>query len=148
MGYGSRALELLNDYYNGKFANVREVDPAKASSASASNSGTPKSKKGKEAAVHKDEEGGAALLGETDVQPRKDLPPLLSKLDERLPERLHYLGVSFGLTQQLNKCVLSYFSQVIFFFKKKRFWKKSGYAPVYLRQTAVSHFIFYFIFFF
>jgi len=37
------------------------------------------------------------------VRPRKNLPPLLSKLSERLPERLHYLGVSYGLTQPLHK---------------------------------------------
>jgi len=38
------------------------------------------------------------------VRPRKNLPPLLSKLSERPPERLHYLGVSYGLTQPLHKC--------------------------------------------
>ncbi len=41
------------------------------------------------------------------------------KLSERKAERLNYLGVSFGLTSDLL-----------------RFWKKIGYVPVYLRQTA------------
>ncbi len=41
------------------------------------------------------------------------------KLSERKAERLQYLGVSFGLTSDLL-----------------RFWKKIGYVPVYLRQTA------------
>lgn len=41
------------------------------------------------------------------------------KLSERRAERLNYLGVSFGLTADLL-----------------RFWKKIGYVPVYLRQTA------------
>lgn len=37
----------------------------------------------------------------------------------RRPERLHYLGVSFGLTQQLYN-----------------FWHRAGFRPVYLRQSA------------
>jgi N-acetyltransferase 10 len=57
------------------------------------------------------------------LAPRKNLSPLLLKLSERKPERLHYLGVSFGVTEQLFK-----------------FWKNAGYIPVYLRQTAVRLF--------
>ncbi|RWS12857.1 N-acetyltransferase-like protein [Dinothrombium tinctorium] len=53
-----------------------------------------------------------------DVTPRKTLPPLLLTLKERKAERLDYLGVSYGLTADLL-----------------RFWKKSGFVPVYLRQT-------------
>jgi N-acetyltransferase 10 len=37
----------------------------------------------------------------------------------RKPIRLHYLGVSFGLTQQLYN-----------------FWQRAGYAPAYIRQSA------------
>lgn len=37
----------------------------------------------------------------------------------RKPIRLHYLGVSFGLTQQLFN-----------------FWQRAGYAPAYIRQSA------------
>lgn len=37
----------------------------------------------------------------------------------RKPIRLHYLGVSFGLTQQLYN-----------------FWQRSGYEPLYVRQSA------------
>ena len=55
---------------------------------------------------------------EEQIEPRKNLPPLLLKLNEREPERLAYMGVSFGLTSELL-----------------RFWKKIGYLPVYLRQT-------------
>jgi tRNA(Met) C34 N-acetyltransferase TmcA len=33
--------------------------------------------------------------------------------------RLHYLGVSFGLTQQLFN-----------------FWQRAGYEPLYVRQSA------------
>lgn len=48
------------------------------------------------------------------------LPPLLNRLSERPPEKLNYIGVSFGATPKLI-----------------RFWKKAGYLPVYLRQTMV-----------
>ena len=51
------------------------------------------------------------------VQPRSGLPPLLQRLEERKPENLQWLGVSYGLTQQLFT-----------------FWKRSGFHPVYLRQ--------------
>lgn len=44
---------------------------------------------------------------------------MLLKLSERTPEQLDYIGVSFGLTEQLLK-----------------FWKRAGFVPVYLRQTT------------
>ncbi|KAH9948851.1 GNAT acetyltransferase 2-domain-containing protein [Amylocystis lapponica] len=47
------------------------------------------------------------------------MPPLLQRLTERKPETLDYLGVSYGLTPQLL-----------------RFWKRAGYVPLYVRQTA------------
>ncbi len=37
----------------------------------------------------------------------------------RKPERLHYLGTSYGLTQSLFN-----------------FWHKAGFRPLYLRQSA------------
>lgn len=46
------------------------------------------------------------------------------KLEELEPERLDYIGVSFGATKELYK-----------------FWRRSDFIPVYLRQTAVSAFI-------
>ncbi|EGI63113.1 N-acetyltransferase 10 [Acromyrmex echinatior] len=58
------------------------------------------------------------LLQET-IEPRSSLPPLLLKLSERHPEHLDYIGVSFGITEHLLK-----------------FWKRSNFIPVYLRQTA------------
>lgn len=52
------------------------------------------------------------------VRPRSGLPPLLRSLEERKPESLQWLGVSYGLTQQLYT-----------------FWKRSMFQPVYLRQA-------------
>lgn len=60
-------------------------------------------------------------LHEETLQPKamSDLPPLFLKLEERPAERLHYVGVSYGLTDQLLK-----------------FWQRLGFVGMYLRQTA------------
>nr|XP_057943861.1 RNA cytidine acetyltransferase isoform X2 [Doryrhamphus excisus] len=84
MGYGSRALQLLQMYYEGKFPVLDEscdVDHSQI---------TPVSSE-------------AVTLLEEVVTPRKELPPLLLKLSERRAERLDYLGVSYGLTTPLLK---------------------------------------------
>uniref|UniRef100_A0A3P9PQ78 RNA cytidine acetyltransferase n=1 Tax=Poecilia reticulata TaxID=8081 RepID=A0A3P9PQ78_POERE len=84
MGYGSRALQQLQMYYEGKFPTMDEsVQPAHTQIASVSSE--------------------AVSLLEEVVTPRKELPPLLLKLSERRAERLDYLGVSYGLTAQLLK---------------------------------------------
>ena len=57
------------------------------------------------------------LSSET-VKPREDLPPLLVNLAERERERVHWTGTAFGLTSELY-----------------RFWSKSGYEPIYVRQV-------------
>lgn len=53
------------------------------------------------------------------IRPRRKIPTLLKRLNERLPENIDYLGTSYGLTQELLK-----------------FWKNLGYVPVYLSQKA------------
>ncbi|KAF8720306.1 hypothetical protein AX14_011063 [Amanita brunnescens Koide BX004] len=53
------------------------------------------------------------------VRSASSMPPLLQRLSERKPEILDYLSVSYGLTPQLL-----------------RFWKRAGYVPLYMRQTA------------
>lgn len=65
--------------------------------------------------------GEEDTLHEETLQPKSmsDLPPLFLKLEERPAEKLHYVGVSYGLTQQLL-----------------RFWQKLGFVAMYLRQTA------------
>ncbi|XP_054263495.1 RNA cytidine acetyltransferase [Macrosteles quadrilineatus] len=99
MGYGTRALNLLKDYYELKITSLDESELPSEHIDSV-----------------QDEDVG--LLEET-IEPRKSLPPLLLKLSERPPERLDYLGVSYGLTTPLLK-----------------FWKRAGFVPVYLRQTT------------
>lgn len=105
MGYGSKALELLVDYYEGKFANLSE-DAAMVEAHTA-----PR--------ITEEELTNATLFDDIKVRDMNELPPLFAKLDERNPERLDYLGVSYGLTQPLHK-----------------FWRRASFAPVYLRQTA------------
>lgn len=84
MGYGAKALNLLKDYYEFKYTNVQEdVDDIQ-----------------EEIKTVQEEE--VDLLEEC-LEPRKTLPPLLLKLSERSPEKLDYIGVSFGLTEQLLK---------------------------------------------
>lgn len=82
MGYGSRALELLKLYYEGKIPNVEDSDLVE------------------ELEAVPDEE--VDILEER-IEPRKKLPPLLLKLSERAPEQLDYIGVSYGLTAPLLK---------------------------------------------
>lgn len=84
MGYGAKALQLLKDYYEFKISNVDEETNRV------------------QEAIKNVEENEVGLLEEC-VEPRKSLPPLLLKLSERQPEKLHYIGVSFGLTEQLLK---------------------------------------------
>uniref|UniRef100_A0A1A7XUM2 RNA cytidine acetyltransferase n=1 Tax=Iconisemion striatum TaxID=60296 RepID=A0A1A7XUM2_9TELE len=84
MGYGSRALQLLQMYYEGKFPTMDENSQPNPTGI------TPVSSE-------------AVSLLEEVITPRKELPPLLLKLSERRAERLDYLGVSYGLTAQLLK---------------------------------------------
>lgn len=62
-----------------------------------------------------------ASLLEENIKPRTNLPHLLVHLRERQPEKLHYIGVSFGLTLDLF-----------------RFWRKHKFAPFYIGQIPVE----------
>lgn len=105
MGYGSRAIELLRDYFEGKFTDMSEDIKPKDYSI----------KRVNDHELEKD----SLLKDDIKLRDAKTLPPLLLKLSEQPPEFLHYLGVSYGLTQSLHK-----------------FWKNNKFVPVYLRQTA------------
>lgn len=107
MGYGSRALELLVNYYDRKFTSLSEDEPMSAVEPS-----FPR--------VTDAELTNASLLDD-DIKVRdiNKMPPLFSRLEERKPAGVDYVGVSYGLTPQLHK-----------------FWKKAEFTPIYLRQTA------------
>lgn len=104
MGYGSQALRLLIDFYEGKFASLAETDTIE--------------KEEMVRVTDKELETSNLLSDNVQVRDIHDMPPLFSKLSERKPQPLDYLGVSFGLTAPLHK-----------------FWKRASFAPVYLRQT-------------
>uniref|UniRef100_A0A8R1I198 RNA cytidine acetyltransferase n=1 Tax=Caenorhabditis japonica TaxID=281687 RepID=A0A8R1I198_CAEJA len=103
MGYGSRAVELIEQYYLGEATSLDEEEK----------------NIGKKTVIKQVKDGHTVELLEERIEPRADLPPLLQRLDERKPEKLDYLGVSFGLTVPLLK-----------------FWKRSEFVPVYIRQNS------------
>ncbi|GAB2220812.1 hypothetical protein Droror1_Dr00008485 [Drosera rotundifolia] len=102
LGYGSLAVQLLTKFYEGNFfpmSDVGDEDDVK------------------ESPVGLLEAAEKVSLLEENIRPRKNLPPLLVHIRDRRPERLHYLGVSFGLTLDLF-----------------RFWRKQKFAPFYIGQ--------------
>ncbi|KAH0544210.1 killer toxin resistant protein [Glutinoglossum americanum] len=89
MGYGSRSLQLLVDFFDGKFANLAEDDTAVA----------------EEIVRVTDEELENSTLLEDNVKVRdiRAMPPLFSKLSECKPDHLDYIGVSYSLTAPLHR---------------------------------------------
>lgn len=108
-GYGTKALELLKEYYSKR--DVPVMDDLK--------DGKERPKKSKKNSPKRKLEENEANLRTEVIEPRSSLPPLFSKLDERPAETLDYIGVSFGITEVLLK-----------------FWKRAKFVPVYLRQTT------------
>ncbi|XP_043516756.1 RNA cytidine acetyltransferase [Frieseomelitta varia] len=84
MGYGTKALELLKQYYEMKILNINESSEICTTE------------------ISKVQNEEMNLLEER-IEPRASLPPLLLKLSERRPESLDYIGVSFGVTEPLLK---------------------------------------------
>uniref|UniRef100_A0A1D2A005 RNA cytidine acetyltransferase n=2 Tax=Auxenochlorella protothecoides TaxID=3075 RepID=A0A1D2A005_AUXPR len=110
-GYGSRAMDLLRQYYEGGLAELASDDEGGAGGGAGGGAASSRAAAGDRAAQ-------AGSLLEEKLAPRASLPPLLVALQDRPAESLHYLGVSCGVTQEL-------FS----------FWRRAGYRPVYIRQT-------------
>ncbi|XP_027365798.1 RNA cytidine acetyltransferase 1 isoform X1 [Abrus precatorius] len=106
LGYGSQAVELLIRYYEGQLTPISEIDVEDEVQA-------PQ--------VRVTEAAEKVSLLEENIKPRTDLPHLLVHLRERRPEKLHYIGVSFGLTLDLF-----------------RFWRKHKFAPFYIGQIPNS----------
>lgn len=90
MGYGRKAIELLMDFYEGKFADLSE---------------NPNSIGEMKITRVTDAELANASLLDDDIKIRdiRKLPPLFAKLSERRPENLDYVGVSYGLTKPLHR---------------------------------------------
>ncbi|KAI4252075.1 MAG: hypothetical protein L6R42_008121 [Xanthoria sp. 1 TBL-2021] len=107
MGYGTQALRLLTNFYEGKFADLSE-----------SHSLSDESHENIVRVTDAELESSTLLSDNVKIRDIHSMPPLFSKLSERKPQLLDYLGVSFGLTAPLHK-----------------FWKRNSFAPVYLRQT-------------
>ncbi|KAK7035512.1 N-acetyltransferase 10 [Paramarasmius palmivorus] len=87
MGYGSRALEALREFYLGEHISLDEPDAPK-----------PKAKYDRPGDVAKNTD---LLTDEISIRRADRMPPLLERLSEIKPESLDWLGVSFGLTGQL-----------------------------------------------
>ena len=124
MGYGTRALQALDAFYSGQLLNLNEVSKAvqgesfeQALQSSKVSSPRPMEQLRPQEA-HMGSQGDELHSEELHIRDPSRMPPLLHRLAERQPERLDYLGVSYGLTPTLF-----------------RFWKRSRYVPLYLRQT-------------
>jgi len=87
MGYGSRALELLTQFYEGKCINL--------------NSDNLSSMKNSKNSKNDTENNSKADLANEEVKPRKKLSPLLVKTTDIKPTFVYYLGTAFGLTKEL-----------------------------------------------
>ncbi|KAG5461337.1 MAG: tRNA binding domain-containing protein, partial [Olpidium bornovanus] len=111
MGYGGRALELLSRFYEDRTGALSDDENIKMLG-----DDDTEFKRVRDREL----ENGFLATDKIAVRDPRKMPPLLLRLSERQPLRLHWLGVSYGLTAQLHK-----------------FWKRAGYAPVYLRQTTV-----------
>ncbi|XP_024376532.1 RNA cytidine acetyltransferase 1 isoform X1 [Physcomitrium patens] len=103
-GYGSHAVDILSRYYEGQLSDLTELEDDAAEP--------------KDSQKLVTEAASEVSLMEETVKPREDLPSILTLVSERKPEKLHYLGVSFGITQALFN-----------------FWQKRKFVPVYVRQT-------------
>lgn len=116
MGYGSKALELLTDYYEGKFINLGEQNDSSVKETASRIIDTVPTR-------------NDLLNEDITVRDIEKMEPLFSRLAERKAEDLEYVGVSYGLTQPLHK-----------------FWTRAAFTPVYLvrypllRNQCLIHF--------
>ena len=108
-----RSLQLLEQFYRGEFHSLSEEieeDGAKAQLDNEQGLTRLTDSELKDADIHSDKIA---------IRQANELPPLFLRLSEKRPTRLHWLGVSYGLTAKLHK-----------------FWKRSKFVPIYLRQTT------------
>jgi N-acetyltransferase 10 len=89
MGYGSRSLQLLTEFYEGKATNLAETELH-----------------GPEEMIRVTDaelEDSTLLQDNVKVRDIRSMPPLFARLSETKPPQLDYLGVSYGLTPLLHK---------------------------------------------
>lgn len=84
-GYGTKALQQLYKYYEGKLI---DADSANLTV---------------EADQFKLQKQEPASTDGNKLKPRKHLKPILQKLSERKPVPIHWVGTSFGVTKELFK---------------------------------------------
>ncbi|KAF2266091.1 DUF699-domain-containing protein [Lojkania enalia] len=89
MGYGSRALELLVDFYDGKLASLSETELHEVEEM--------------RRVTEEELENATLLRDDVKVREAKDMPPLFARLSELKAPQLDYVGVSYGLTPPLHK---------------------------------------------
>lgn len=89
MGYGSRALSLLVDYYDGKLASLSESAPVEIETM--------------KRVTEEDLESATLQTDFIKVREASEMPPLFARLSELASPKLDYVGVSYGLTSQLHK---------------------------------------------
>ncbi|GAA5894697.1 hypothetical protein JCM8208_006047 [Rhodotorula glutinis] len=89
MGYGSRTLTALNEFYSGELLNLDEV-------AAELDVETFED-------VAKVDESASLQTDRIGIRDAAKMPPLLQRLSERQPENLDYLGTSYGVTPLLFK---------------------------------------------
>ncbi|GAA5997679.1 ribosome biosynthesis protein KRE33 [Rhodotorula paludigena] len=104
MGYGSRTVQALNAFYSGELLNLDEV--------------TAELEVETFEDVAKVDKSASLQTDRIGIRDAAKMPPLLQRLSERQPEKLDYLGTSYGVTPLLFK-----------------FWKRAGFVPLYMRQT-------------
>jgi N-acetyltransferase 10 len=85
MGYGSRALQLLTEFFEGKIINLDGI-PEETENIKTVTSG---------------KDNKVATLFTEEIKPKKKLKPLLTKLSDTKPPFVYYLGTAFGLTKEL-----------------------------------------------
>ncbi|EMR11402.1 hypothetical protein PNEG_00425 [Pneumocystis murina B123] len=88
MGYGSHALKLLENFYEGKYLNLSEETISESN---------------ENIKIINNNLESSLLTDDIKIKDLKIMPPLLLKLSEKKPGLIHYLGVSYGLTPQLYK---------------------------------------------
>lgn len=106
-GYGSRALDQLSSFFEGKLISLDENCEL-----------APFFESQEIAKDNEDKEKAKESLNDEKIKPKKKLKPLLRKLSEIRPPALDWVGVSYGLTRELYA-----------------FWRKNGMETVYIRQT-------------